>query len=713
MASPDHSTDNPLRGALKDHNVDSVDTIHMDLSAKRPTNLLHKQNHESYTTTASSNDRNSTWSSASPALQSPTSPATTFAPTPRESHIGKSPAGHGSENPFDDSYFVLEDPTPAHLDAVRLPKVDIRVVDPERRWRGQLKGPRPGITEEDEIIHSAQTAVPIGVLPPSVRVLPDGTECLPHDEPTLRQPKGRDAPAPLTFSTTQLPVKLRVQDPDGKLSTRGRRNIKWQKHAVQASQLGLNGFCIFVTWWWTQYYYILLPLITATVALNVAMIGSLIFNKLWRSISPETRTPMEEPESMVLLIPCYNETKEELERSLDSLVSQQNIEHHKQAIMVICDGKVRGPGMEKTTADYLLEDILTHKTSRKYIRGAYTAWDQQPMDVVLQRGTYQGLPYLCMVKQQNQGKRDGLIVVRSFLYNFNRRAENPATIFTRQFFNELADFLLEDANIDNVDHLIGMDADTVFDKDCISVLLEESRYPKTVGVCGYVAVDWMGQNWNLWKLYQSAEYTIAQALRRLHQSKVTHKVSCLPGCCQLLKICEETCGDFVLLDLFGYCPDVTDGLLKQIRATASEDRNHVCHMLSVRPNSQTRQALRAKAYTDVPASWSVFLSQRRRWTLGATSNDLLLVTAPGVQWFERILAAVNVETWFLNPFIFASFASFIKALTSKYAPSCEAYQPILTLPSRTLRNHSGLRLSYARANHLLPPHSCLAMQEMD
>jgi chitin synthase len=105
-------------------------------------------------------------------------------------------------------------------------------------------------------------------------------------------------------------------------------------------------------------------------------------------------------------------------------------------------------------------------------------------------------------------------------------------------------------------------------------------------------------------------------------------------------------------------------MLTQIRATASEDRNHVCHMLSARPKVQTRQALKAKAYTDVPGSWSVFLSQRRRWTLGATSNDLLLVTAPGVQWFERILAAVNVITWFLNLFIFASVASFIVAAMS-------------------------------------------------
>lgn len=393
------------------------------------------------------------------------------------------------------------------------------------------------------------------------------------------------------------------------------------------------------------------------------MIVSIVFNVVRRRISPEKQTIPEKPESLVLVIPCYNETKEELLKSLNSLVSQKNIDQHPRAVMIICDGKVRGPGMDKTTADYLFEDILVQKDYRIRIPAAYLAWDQQFMDIEVQKGTYNGIPYFCIVKQQNQGKRDSLIVIRSFLYNFNVRAERPETIFTSTFFAHMASFI-NDSGIDHVDHLIGMDADTVFDDDCINELLLQSRFDHVVGVCGYVAVDWKDGNFNPWRLYQSAEYTIAQGLRRLHQSVATHKVSCLPGCCQLLKICEETCGPEVLIEKFGYCPTLTDGMLTQIRATASEDRNHVCHMLSARPKVQTRQALKAKAYTDVPGSWSVFLSQRRRWTLGATSNDLLLVTAPGVQWFERILAAVNVITWFLNLFIFASVASFIVAAMS-------------------------------------------------
>ena len=402
-----------------------------------------------------------------------------------------------------------------------------------------------------------------------------------------------------------------------------------------------------------------------------------------------------------MLMPCYNETFDECTRSLDSLVAQKDIGPHQRAILVICDGKVRGPGMEKSTAEYLQQDILVDTSEpMRIIRHAYDAWDGSPMDLEVTRGSYKGLPFYCIVKRQNQGKRDSLIVVRSFLHKYNQRSNRPKTVFSVEFLTHITAWLEVDVGVAKIDYLIGMDADTVFAPDCIQELLTQMRMadnedrsdllahlaklnslatqdpekhrravddindphqPRTVGVCGYVAVDFSAGKFSPWHLYQNAEYTIAQGLRRLHQSIVTHKVSCLPGCCQLLRVCEATCGDVVLIEKFGYHPKPIDGMLKRIRATASEDRNHVCLMLTDYPAARTRQALWARAYTDVPRSWSVFLSQRRRWTLGATSNDLLLLTSKGTQWWERIIAFANVVVWSLNVFVIASIASMVFA----------------------------------------------------
>jgi chitin synthase len=88
-------------------------------------------------------------------------------------------------------------------------------------------------------------------------------------------------------------------------------------------------------------------------------------------------------------------------------------------------------------------------------------------------------------------------------------------------------------------------------------------------------------------------------------------------------------------------------------------------MLSLYPYVKTTQTLKAISYTTVPTSISVFLSQRRRWNLGANSNDILLVYLPGINIFERILAAVNVLTFTLTPFIALATVYFIISIITQ------------------------------------------------
>src|SRR5687767_13527474 len=103
---------------------------------------------------------------------------------------------------------------------------------------------------------------------------------------------------------------------------------------------------IFATWWWPTFWFIYLPFISFPLVLNCIMIASIIMFKLIHSAFPEKRLLPEHKESMVLVIPCYNETVEECTRSLDSFVDQIHIDDQKKSIMIICDGRVRGPGME-------------------------------------------------------------------------------------------------------------------------------------------------------------------------------------------------------------------------------------------------------------------------------------------------------------------------------------------------------------------------------
>lgn len=248
---------------------------------------------------------------------------------------------------------------------------------------------------------------------------------------------------------------------------------------------------IFASWWWSHLYYIFLPFIAFGVAVMVVVVFTLILWKIKHVMLPERKLPASpKDEPLILIVPCYNESESELRQSLDSLAAQRNIEEHPVGIVIVCDGRVRGPGMDQTAADCLLHNILTEKTLSVTIRKAYMGWDKHASDIILQKGTYKNVPYLCIVKMENAGKRDSLILVRSFgmhypvlfstnltetAYNFNRRLETPKSILSPRLFAEMATFLLDDCGMDSVFAIVGLDADTILDSNCVYELMNELR----------------------------------------------------------------------------------------------------------------------------------------------------------------------------------------------------------------------------------------------
>lgn len=438
--------------------------------------------------------------------------------------------------------------------------------------------------------------------------------------------------------------------------------LRMQKWSLVTGLAIINGVLIYAALTFWQVYYLFIVLLSSNTVLQALMIvcivGTLIWNKLFCGCRTRKDNVPDEPEKMVLLLPCYNETPEELSRSLDSLVEQDSIDDHPRLIFIVVDGNVRGPGMAKTTQRSLLEDILEPGPRRVFPNG-YRARDGLFMPVQVQTGTYRGLPYICVGKKYNQGKRDSLCFARSFLYHYRLRSENVVTMFHNDLFAYLGTALLQ-RGLGTVDYLVGMDADTVFDRRCVWEMLRQIRTdPKLVGVCGHVCVDFDTRPWNLWSLYQSVEYSQTQGLRRMFQSRVTGKVNCLPGCCQLIRVDEATFGDAVLRQRFGYCPKPNDVMTQHIMGNYSEDSIHASIIFSLFPKKRTAQALRAKAFTIVPQTWKVFLSQRKRWALGSISNEFVMIFRPGIILVERLQSIVAVLTWAITPFIIAALAEMI------------------------------------------------------
>jgi len=342
--------------------------------------------------------------------------------------------------------------------------------------------------------------------------------------------------------------------------------------------------------------------------------------------------------------------------SLNSLSNQRTLQNDIYSFCIICDGQVKGNHASIST-DNILKNIL--KNYDNPIIFNYITGDTKTNTIELYRGFYKDIPYLLIVKLQNFGKRDSLVLIRRLAYLYNERINTHPLIsselltYTESYFEEIYS--------SKIDYMIGIDADTQFEYDCSYELIKQIELWKddtVVGCVGIVDIDLSIDKYSFGVAYQYAEYMFAQCLKRQTQSKITHKVNCLSGCNQILKICAETCGEKIL-SKFNNSPQSEANIFAHIRAYASEDRNHVCLMHSIYPHTKTIQALKAIALTRVPTTIKVFASQRRRWSLGASSNDLLLIYLPGINFAERISAFVNLLTYCLNPFIFVATIVFL------------------------------------------------------
>jgi chitin synthase len=456
-----------------------------------------------------------------------------------------------------------------------------------------------------------------------------------------------------------------------------RISLKIQKYICFITLIIINTILSVTFIKYTNKWYVYLFILALGSILNSASSILLIIKKMLTK-NDSSYVYRTNPKKYLYVIPCYNESEEELTLSINSLVNQERIINDVISFIIICDGKAKGVGNEYST-DIILKNLLMVE-ELPIIYNYYTA-DVEINQIEIYNGKYKNIPYLLMIKLNNFGKRDSLVIVRRLCYIYNESLidnsyESENSFLSKNIIQSVKKYFKKIYN-DKIDFIIGIDADTIFDYRCSYELIKAIEHDDNIKGCvGFVDIDKSMNKCSLYVLYQYAEYVIAQCLKRQAQSNITHKVSCLSGCNQILKICKETCGEEIL-NKFNYLPRINENIFNHIRSYASEDRNHVCLMLSMYPYVKTVQTLKAIAWTKVPTSINVFLSQRRRWSLGASTNDMLLVYFSGINIFERISAFVNIMIYLLNPFIFIATIMFLMSL--KHATYLALYLSILMI----------------------------------
>ena len=442
---------------------------------------------------------------------------------------------------------------------------------------------------------------------------------------------------------------------------------QYQKWCIISFVAMINAILISTMIIYIKYWYVHLIFLMISPIFN-CIYSLLLYGKISCITSPDpdeiTIDTLETNEktknkSFIIFVPCYNETINELISTFDSIYEQQMIDSNKKLLIIMCDGKIKNPDSVATTDKLLTNYIFFNSIENVYnIHKAYKTWDNTWEDLEIYCGIKNGLRFMIIVKSKNYGKRDSLTLLRSLVYNYNNRIElSKLTDVINCEFNKTFN--------NHIDYIYGTDADTILDNKCIYYLIRKmvDTDDDTVAIVGFVDVNIIQVNviTNPLILFQFAEYIYAQCLRRKFQSKFTNKVNCLSGCNQLIKVTKETCGEDIL-EVFNRKPMKDANIFEMILSSASEDRNHVTLMFKLYPYIKTIQEIKSIVYTNVPSTLKKFLIQRKRWTLGALCNDILLIINPKHNLIERLHSIVNVFVNIINLYILVATGYFIYAI---------------------------------------------------
>ncbi|SCZ89307.1 BZ3500_MvSof-1268-A1-R1_Chr1-1g01095 [Microbotryum saponariae] len=371
------------------------------------------------------------------------------------------------------------------------------------------------------------------------------------------------------------------------------------------------------------------PAVRADGMINLASIGAELF--------------------VACLVTCYSEGAAGIKSTLDSIAGTTYSDARK-LLFVVCDGMITGHGEKQSTPDIcvgLLEadprfgepqamsyiaigdGSKAHNHALVYA-GHYTSvrGHRTPTIIVVKCGT----PDEANDKKPgNRGKRDSQMVLMNF---FSRVTYNDRmTPLDFDLFRKVQSLM--GVTPDFFETVLMVDADTKVYPDSLSMLVRTMQNDSMImGVCGETRVANKRQSWVT--MIQVFEYYISHHLSKSFES-VFGGVTCLPGCFSMyrLKARKEDEGDWfpVLVQpqiVSQYSQSVVTTLHQKNLLLLGEDRFLTTLLLRTFPNRKMMFCPQARCRTVAPDTFSVLLSQRRRWINSTIHNLMELVRVPNL-----------------------------------------------------------------------------------
>ncbi|CAE6437659.1 unnamed protein product [Rhizoctonia solani] len=356
----------------------------------------------------------------------------------------------------------------------------------------------------------------------------------------------------------------------------------------------------------------------------------------------------------ICLVTAYSESVEGLRTTLDSLATTDYPNSHK-LILVIADGLVKGSGNDLTTPEIVLsmmtdlvvpkEEVephsyvaIAHGHKRHNMAKVYAGFYKYDSATV-ERSKQQRVPIVLVAKcgnpleageakPGNRGKRDSQIVLMGFLQKvmFDERM----TTFEYEFFNSI--WRVTGVSPDRYEIVLCVDADTKVFPDSLTRMVSCMVHDEDImGLCGETKIANKAETWVT--MIQVFEYYISHHLTKAFES-MFGGVTCLPGCFSIyrIKAPKGQSGYWVPIlanpDIVEhYSENIVDTLHKKNLLLLGEDRYLTTLMLKTFPKRKMVFCPQAVCKTIVPDTFSVLLSQRRRWINSTIHNlaELVLV----------------------------------------------------------------------------------------
>ncbi|KAH2168860.1 hypothetical protein KXV56_008240 [Aspergillus fumigatus] len=351
------------------------------------------------------------------------------------------------------------------------------------------------------------------------------------------------------------------------------------------------------------------------------------------------RRPAPQDKFVICLVPAYTEGEDALRKGLDSLTALQ-YDNKRKLIFVICDGMIVGGGNDRPTPKIVL-DILGVDPKIDPPALPFKSLGQGS-DQLNYGKVYSGLyeyegnvvPYIVVVKvgkeseqnrpkPGNRGKRDSQILLLNFLNRVHHRS--PMSPLELEMFHQINNIIGVDPEL--YEYCLMVDADTSVREDSLNRLVAAcANDARIAGICGETSLQNEERSW--WTMIQVYEYYISHHLAKAFES-LFGSVTCLPGCFCMYRLRTADKGRPLIISdkvIEEYADNDVDTLHKKNLLSLGEDRFLTTLMTKHFPTMSYKFIPDAYASTAAPETWSVLLSQRRRW-INSTIHNLVELAA--------------------------------------------------------------------------------------